>query len=166
MSPSNICSHLERETVHGFSLMSFCNGRDQAIRTLESSRCGELFRECVSPGLSTLRLNGPSRYLQNGSILAAKAFIKQFAKGLPVSILSSATSVPVGDNDEVIMTSESLVNFSQLAVVTCQRAQGDKSKVPRESWVRLCGTYQSKGGPLAFPEVRGVRLLWHTSFHI
>ncbi|TEB27088.1 cytoplasmic protein [Coprinellus micaceus] len=103
-------------------------------------------------GLFALR--GTIPYLQNGSILAAKAFIKQFAKGLPASILSTATSVPVSDSDEVIMTSESLVNFSQLAVVTCQRAQGDKSKVPRESWVRLCGTYQSRGGPLALPEVR------------
>ena len=50
-----------------------------------------------------------------------------------------------------------MLNFCQLAVLTCQRAQGDRSKIVRESWVRLCGTYQSKGGVLASPEVRTVR---------
>jgi hypothetical protein len=50
-----------------------------------------------------------------------------------------------------------VLNFCQLAVLTCQRAQGDRSKIVRESWVRLCGTYQSKGGVLASPEVRTVR---------
>ncbi|RXW25562.1 hypothetical protein EST38_g355 [Candolleomyces aberdarensis] len=108
------------------------------------------------PGFGLFAIRGVIPYLQNGNILAAKSFIKQFVKGLPSSLTSSAVSVPVGGegSDEVLMTAESFVNFSQLAVATCQRANGDKSKVPRECWVRLCGTYQSKGGPLAFPEVR------------
>ena len=60
-------------------------------------------------------------------------------------------------DDEVILVNEPIVNFAQLAVLTCQRAQGERNKAVRESWVRLCGTYQSKGGVLATPEVRQVR---------
>ncbi|TFK27839.1 cytoplasmic protein [Coprinopsis marcescibilis] len=103
-------------------------------------------------GLFALR--GILPYLENGNVLAAKAFIKHFVAGLPASLVSNSVKVPAGDKDEVLMTQDSLVNFAQMAVLTCQRAQGDKSKVPRESWVRLCGTYQSKGGPLTVPEVR------------
>ncbi|EAU85251.2 cytoplasmic protein [Coprinopsis cinerea okayama7 len=99
-------------------------------------------------------LRGVIPYLQNGNVLAAKAFIRHFVSGLPDSVLSNSAKIPAGDSDEVVMTSDSLINFSQMAVLTCQRAQGDKSKVPREAWVRLCGTYQSKGGPLVAPEVR------------
>lgn len=54
------------------------------------------------------------------------------------------------------MTKDSLVNFAQMAVLTCQRAQGDQNKVMRESWIRLCGTYQGKIGLLATPEMRAV----------
>lgn len=54
------------------------------------------------------------------------------------------------------MTKDSLVNFSQMAVLTCQRSQGDRSKVMRESWVRLSGTYQSKVGLLSTPGMRKV----------
>jgi hypothetical protein len=57
------------------------------------------------------------------------------------------------------MTKDSLVNFAQMAVLTCQRAQGAQNKVMRESWVRLCGTYQGKIGLLATPEMRAVRNL-------
>lgn len=46
------------------------------------------------------------------------------------------------------------MNFAQLAVRTCQRAQGAQNKAMREAWVRLCGTYQSRGGLLATGEVR------------
>jgi hypothetical protein len=51
---------------------------------------------------------------------------------------------------------EPLLNFCQLAVLTCQRANREKNQAIRESWVRLCGTYQSKGGILATKEVRAV----------
>jgi hypothetical protein len=54
------------------------------------------------------------------------------------------------------MTKDAMINFAQMAVLTCQRAQGEKNKVMRESWIRLCGTYQSRGGVLASPEVRKV----------
>jgi hypothetical protein len=96
-------------------------------------------------------------YLLDGNILAARTFIKHLTSGLPKTYTASPSDViPIGDNDEVTMTTDSLINFSQLAVVTCQRANGDQNKVARESWVRLCGTYLSHGGPLAAPEVRRV----------
>jgi hypothetical protein len=101
-------------------------------------------------------LRGVLPYLLNGNILAAKTFIKHFTSILPKDILTASTPIQVGDADEVKMTKDSVVNFAQMAVLTCQRAQGDKSKVMRESWVRLCGTYQSRGGLLAAPEVRKV----------
>ena len=63
-----------------------------------------------------------------------------------------------GTTDEVVVTTDPLVNFAQLAVRICQRSQGDKNKVMREAWVRLCGTYQSRGGLLAAKEVRKVRI--------
>jgi len=96
-------------------------------------------------------------YLLNGNIQASKTFIKHFTAGLPSSFkLKSNSTIPVGQEDEVTMTKDSLVNFSQMAVLTCQRAQGDQSKVMRESWVRLSGTYQSKVGLLATPGMRKV----------
>lgn len=101
----------------------------------------------------------PLSYLQNGNILAARIFIKHLTSALPSNLTSGASSIPVGDSHEVTLTKDPIVNFSQMAVLTCQRAQGDKNKVMRESWVRLCGTYQSKGGILASKEVRQVRLL-------
>ncbi|KAF9558840.1 hypothetical protein CPC08DRAFT_763698 [Agrocybe pediades] len=100
-------------------------------------------------------LRGTIPYLQNGNVLAAKTFIKHFVAALPASVQLEPDSVlPVGNKDEVKMTKDSLINFSQMAVLTCQRAQGDQNKVMRESWVRLCGTYQSKIAALATPEMR------------
>lgn len=107
----------------------------------------------------------PFRYLINGNVLAARTFIRHFVSShsalntatskIPVN--PSSTSVPDCSPFEVSITSDPTVNFCQMAVLTCQRANGDKSKTMREAWVRLCGTYQSKGGALAQPEVRKVR---------
>ena len=60
--------------------------------------------------------------------------------------------------DEVVFTTEPVLNFAQLAVRACQRAQGEKNRTMREAWVRLCGTYQSRGGLVAHREVRKVSL--------
>jgi hypothetical protein len=71
----------------------------------------------------------------------------------------SPSSISIGDSegsDEIMLTTDPALNWSQLAVRTCQRAQADRSKPMREAWVRLCGTYQSKGGLLAHPAVRQV----------
>ncbi|KAJ7760636.1 hypothetical protein DFH07DRAFT_816214 [Mycena maculata] len=95
-------------------------------------------------------LRGTLPYLQNGNILGARTFVTHLVSALP---RASETSMQVGDA-EVVLVKDQVVNFAQLAVLTCQRAQGDRNKVIRESWVRLCGTYQSRGGLLATQEVR------------
>jgi hypothetical protein len=114
-----------------------------------------------TPGSFALR--GTIPYLLNGNILAAHTFITHFtvtivSRSPSLRSSSQPTPLPLGPSDttsgEVILTTDSVLNFSQLAVLTCQRAQGDRNKVARESWVRLCGTYQSKGGILTTPEVR------------
>ncbi|KII89689.1 hypothetical protein PLICRDRAFT_123847 [Plicaturopsis crispa FD-325 SS-3] len=111
-----------------------------------------------SPGAFALR--GTLPYLQNGNILAARTFIKHFVAQLPrLRPATQPDPIPVGTSagaSEIVLTTEPVVNFAQLAVLTCQRAQGDRNKTMREAWVRLCGTYQSKGGLLAEREVRVV----------
>jgi len=105
-------------------------------------------------------LHGILPYLQNGNILAARTFIKHFASSFtskyPSFISSDSSSLPIGAGDEIIVTSDSILNFAQVAVRLCQRAQGDKNKLMRESWVRFCGTYQSRDGVLASKEIRKV----------
>jgi hypothetical protein len=101
------------------------------------------------------------RYLQNGNIVGARTFISQFIAQVILSrpnLLSplQTSPLPVTPTSEITHTTEPVLNFCQLAVLTCQRANGDKNKVMRESWVRLCGTYQAKGGVLATKEVRVV----------
>ena len=61
-----------------------------------------------------------------------------------------------GEQDEITFTTDPAVNFTQLAIRAYQRAQGEKNKALREAWVRLCGTYQSRGGIVANKEVRKV----------
>ena len=107
-------------------------------------------------------LNHPIlRYLQNGNILAARTFVKHFTSSFtskyPSFTSPNSSSISIGTADEIILTSDPVLNFSQVAVRLCQRAQGEKNKLMRESWVRFCGTYQSKGGVLATKEIRKVR---------
>ncbi|KAF7977034.1 hypothetical protein HWV62_4792 [Athelia sp. TMB] len=112
-------------------------------------------------GLYALR--GTIPYLQNGNILAAHTFITNFTSTIisrtpDLRSTNQSTALPIGPSDapkgEVTLTTDSVLNFCQLAVLTCQRAQGDRNKTTRDAWVRLCGTYQSRGGILAQPEVR------------
>ncbi|KAH8100794.1 hypothetical protein BXZ70DRAFT_128082 [Cristinia sonorae] len=115
-----------------------------------------------TPGEFALR--GTLPYLQNGNILAARTFLTHFVSQYTVKhpevISVKDSTIPVGrkdgNTDEILFTNDSVLNFTQLALRTCQRAHGDKNKAIREAWVRLCGTYQSKGGILAKPEVRKV----------
>jgi len=104
------------------------------------------------------------RHLQNGNILAARTFITHFTSSFtskyPSFTSPGSSTLPIGSEDEIIVTSDPVLNFAQVAVRLCQRAQGDKSKLMRESWVRFCGTYQARGGVLATREIRKVgRLL-------
>lgn len=121
----------------------------------------QIFLEWVETGGTpgNFALRGTLPYLESGNILAAKTFIMQFVNKLVPARPSLASPlqssrISVDDNNEVVFTSDSAVNFCQLAVLTCQRANGEKNKVTRESWVRLCGTYQAKGGIPASKEVR------------
>ncbi|KAI0926188.1 hypothetical protein AcW1_008420 [Taiwanofungus camphoratus] len=117
-----------------------------------------------TPGVFALR--GTIPYLQNGNILAARTFLSQFVSHLvssQPSLVSSLQPKPIilGDAkddeaDEIVFTTDSALNFSQLAVRTCQRAQGEQNKAMREAWVRLCGTYQSRSGLVSTKEVRKV----------
>lgn len=110
------------------------------------------------------------RYLQNGNILAARTFIKHFTSTFtskyPSFASSGSSSLSIGSGDEIILTSDSILNFAQVAVRLCQRAQGDKNKLMRESWVRFCGTYQSRGGVLATKEIRKVGFLYRLAFPV
>ncbi|OCH94818.1 hypothetical protein OBBRIDRAFT_788823 [Obba rivulosa] len=115
-----------------------------------------------APGAFALR--GTIPYLLNGNILAARTFISDFVSQITISRPSlvstlQPTPIPLGpskdaDPDEIIFTTDPYLNFTQLAVRTCQRAQREKNKAIREAWVRLCGTYQSKGGVLTTKDVR------------
>lgn len=121
--------------------------------------------------IGTYRIHLPnSRYLQNGNILAARAFLTHFVSQMSAmrpDLMSSLAPSPIavgkahnGQPDETILTKDPIVNWAQLAVRTCQRAQGERNKAMREAWVRLCGTYQSKGGLLASKEVRKVSTVY------
>jgi hypothetical protein len=106
-----------------------------------------------TPGAFALR--GTLPYLQNGNILGARVFISTFTAGLPqIRSPTQPNPISVDSSGEVIQTTDSVVNFCQIAVITCQRANGDKNKAVRESWIRLCGTYQSRGGLLTQAPVR------------
>ncbi|PPQ63216.1 hypothetical protein CVT24_005676 [Panaeolus cyanescens] len=117
----------------------------------------DMFIEWGTPSgkFGVFALRGIIPSLLNGNILAARTFITHFVASLPTSIREKGETISVGDKDEVLMVADPLINFSQLAVATCQRAKGDQNKVLRESWVRLCGTYQSQVSILAQPEIRG-----------
>lgn len=108
---------------------------------------------CISGHRADIR--GHGSYLQNGNILAARTFITHFTQTI-TSRSPTLMSPSQPPESPMILTTDSILNFCQLAVLTCQRASGDKNKAVRESWVRLCGTYQSKGGVLAQVEVRRV----------
>ncbi|PCH42358.1 hypothetical protein WOLCODRAFT_144004 [Wolfiporia cocos MD-104 SS10] len=117
-----------------------------------------------SGALGAFALRGTLPYLLNGNILAARAFVSQYVSQLTTvraALVSPLQSAPIqignpteGQTDEIIFTTDSVLNFVQLAVRTCQHAQGAQNKPIREAWVRLCGTYQSKGEVMATKEVR------------
>ncbi|KAF8589875.1 DUF410-domain-containing protein [Ramaria rubella] len=97
-------------------------------------------------------------YLLEGNILAARTFLSHFLSQLismhPSILAEPAPLVIDTTPDEIFVTTDQVLNFLQLAIRTCQRAQGDKNKTVREVWVRLCGTYQSKGGLMASMPMR------------
>ncbi|KAF8442267.1 hypothetical protein L210DRAFT_3202571 [Boletus edulis BED1] len=119
---------------------------------------------CAAGGIpGHFALRGTLPYLENGNVLAARTFIVQFVNKMIATQSSLASSLevsplPVTDSSEVVLTTDNALNFCQLAVLACQRGNAEKNKVMRESWIRLCGTYQSRGGILATNEVRSALL--------
>lgn len=105
----------------------------------------------------------PARYLLNGNVMAARVFIVNFVDfgtAASLSLRSSFSTTPLvvpSTSDEVVFTSDQIVNFCQLAVRTCQRAQGAANRKAQEAWIRLSGTYLSRGLVLSKPEIRRVR---------
>jgi golgi to ER traffic protein 4 len=61
---------------------------------------------------------------------------------------------------DISPTSDITLNFLQFALITIPRAptpstsNTPSTKAAREAWIRLCGTYQARGGLLATPEYR------------
>ena len=106
--------------------------------------------------------------------MAARAFLSHFVLQLTTTrpdLISTLQPSPIAvgkgpgvQSDEIILTTDSMVNWAQLALRTCQRAQGEKNKAMREAWVRLCGTYQSRGGLLTTKEVRKVSIVQFIHF--
>ncbi|KAF8526269.1 hypothetical protein BU17DRAFT_74184 [Hysterangium stoloniferum] len=111
-----------------------------------------------SPEIGLFAPRGVIPYLLEGNILAARTFLSHFISNLITSrpnILAQSSPLIIGEtSDEIFVTTDQVLNFLQLAIRTCQRAQGDKNKTIREAWVRLCGSYQSKGGLMASPPMR------------
>ncbi|KAG1806948.1 hypothetical protein EV424DRAFT_1558581 [Suillus variegatus] len=85
----------------------------------------------------------------------ANMMIEWSAAGGALGNFALRGTLPYLQNGNIVGARTFISQFiAQLAVLTCQRANGEKNKVIRESWVRLCGTYQSKGGVLATREVQ------------
>ncbi|KAF8621998.1 hypothetical protein AX15_007352 [Amanita polypyramis BW_CC] len=129
-----------------------------ASGTRDSARLlAEMFIQWASAGGSpgAFALRGTLPYLLNGNILAARTFIQHFTSAAVKSfgLTTGQRSIAVGP-DEVMLTKDSVLNFAQMAVLTCQRANGESNRVVRESWIRLCGTYQGRGGILTQPDIR------------
>ena len=156
MAPNLTSLRLALVTARASLLNCILTGQELVIPlklTLEYSHCVVSFRTSfvrISFTRVSFSLNS---YLLNGNILAARTFLGTF-----ISYISpSGETVVIGStSDEIIVTRDSLLNFAQLAVRCVQRAAGAQNKTAREAWVRLCRTYQPRGGIIAQPQVRVV----------
>ena len=123
----------------------------------------EWSRNGAEPGAYASR--GTIPLLLVGNVLGARAFLSHFLALLVSShpeILAEPTPITMtvtpSGSDEIIPTTDLVLNFLQLAIRVCQRgAIGlPQSKKVQEIWVRLCGSYQSRRGVLAQPYYREV----------
>jgi len=136
------------------------SGSRESARLL-ASMFFEWSRSGAEPGAYASR--GTIPLLRVGNILGARSFLSQFLSLLvsshpetlaePTPITMTVT--PAG-SDEIIATTDHVLNFLQLAIRVCQRgAIGlPQSKQVQEMWVRLCGSYQSRRGVLTQPYYR------------
>ena len=123
----------------------------------------EWSRSGAEPGAYASR--GTMPLLQAGNVLGARYFLSHFLSLLVSShpeILAEPTPITMtltpSGFDEITPTSDHVLNFLQLAIRVCQRgAIGlPQNKQVQEIWVRLCGSYQSRGGVLTQPYYREV----------
>lgn len=150
---------LENATARGRSLKCSWNGLQELLQDISRCMVPSRMSFCSRKDQADSQ---PCRYLENGNILAARTFINHFVHKFTAAYpaFTSTTQpnpIPLGTEDGITLTTDGTMNFAQVAVRLCQRAQGDKNKMMKESWIRLCGTYQSRGGVLAQNEVRKVR---------
>lgn len=123
-------------------------------------------RQGADPG--TYASKGVIPFLLAGNILAARAFLAHFLSLLITTkpaILAqpNPTTIQTTDSstiDEIYATTDTTLNFLQLAIRICQRAKNPppQGKQAQELWVRLCGSYQSRRGLVSQPVYREVRL--------
>jgi hypothetical protein len=125
----------------------------------------EWSRSGAEPGAYASR--GTIPLLLVGNVLGARSFLNHFLSLLVSShpeLLAEPTPITMtvtpSGSDEIIPTTDHVLNFLQLAIRVCQRgAIGlPQSKQVQEIWVRLCGSYQSRRGVLAQPYYREVGL--------
>ncbi|KAI0034557.1 cytoplasmic protein [Vararia minispora EC-137] len=114
--------------------------------------------DSISTHAGEFALRGTIPYLLDGNILAARTFLSAFLSHLPLADppfrSSEPNPIPIGGDDAITFTGVPVLNFIQLLIRVIQRADGERNKPMREAWVRLCGTYQSRGRVLATGEVR------------
>jgi hypothetical protein len=135
------------------------SGRLLASMLFEWSRNG------AEPGAYASR--GTIPLLQVGNVSGARSFLSHFLSLLVSThpeILAEPTPITItvtpSGSDEIIPTTDFVLNFLQLAIRVCQRgAIGlPQNKQGQEIWVRLCASYQSRRGVLAQPYYREVGL--------
>lgn len=138
-------------------------------------------RQGADPGTYASKAVLP--FLLAGNILAARTFLTHFLAlliaarpailarrdaitlpgggggGVNGASASASAAGGGGNVDEVYLTTDTTLNFLQLAVRTCQRAKNPapQGRQVQEMWVRLCGSYQSRRGLVAHPVYRQVR---------
>ncbi|CAK5269420.1 unnamed protein product [Mycena citricolor] len=155
------CPAGDSELHHYIGVLLFKDGAFEAAEphllasgNRDSARVlAEMFIEWAAADVDSygaFALRGTLPYLMNGNILSARMFITRFIAPIP---RTSETPLTIGES-QVYLVTDPVCNFAQLAVLACQRAQGERNKAARESWVRLCGTYQARRGIMASPEVR------------
>jgi hypothetical protein len=93
------------------------------------------------------------RYLLVHNILAARAFLSEFLSLLIIAKPSVVPEAPprsftLGDSDEIVVTTDTGLNFLQLLIRVCQRASPGSGGVTgaRNAWDRFMRRYQNKGG--------------------
>ncbi|KAG8948376.1 hypothetical protein FRC03_000731 [Tulasnella sp. 419] len=121
------------------------SGTRDSARTLAQVMF-EWSRSGAEPGAYASR--GVIPYLLTTNILAARTFLSHFLSlvlAAQPNLLLQQTSVPITPDtpgSEMWVTNNPTLNFLQLAIATCQRADPQANGgAARNAWVRLCSRY-------------------------